>query len=260
MYDIKGKNVFITAAGKGIGRGVAEVLAAQGCNIFLTSRNMAELNEVSELLKNRYGVRIESRMADLASSSDLEEAFQAARKAFGNIDFLIINYGDPKVDRFIDISTEDWEYSINMILRSTILLSGIFLRQGLKGSRIVYITSMTTKMAFEGFSISSSLRSAVIALGKTISIETAALGINVNSISQGYVDTERVRNIAEMNARAKKVTVEESMRNIVESIPMKRMASPDEIGKLVAFLCSPDSSYITGTNIQIDGGIINYPF
>ena len=260
MYDIKGKNVFITAAGKGIGRGVTEVLASQGCNIFLTSRNMAELNEVSELLKNRYGVRIESRMADLSSSSDLEEAFQAARKAFGNIDFLIINYGDPKVDRFIDISTEDWEYSINMILRSTILLSGIFLRQRLKGSRIVYITSMTTKMAFEGFSISSSLRSAVIALGKTISIETAALGINVNSISQGYVDTERVRNIAEMNARAKKVTVEESMKNMVESIPMKRMASPDEIGKLVAFLCSPDSSYITGTNIQIDGGIINYPF
>ena len=75
MYDIKGKNVFITAAGKGIGRGVAEVLAAQGCNIFLTSRNMAELNEVSELLKNRYGVRIETRKADLASSSDLEEAF-----------------------------------------------------------------------------------------------------------------------------------------------------------------------------------------
>ena len=86
------------------------------------------------------------------------------------------------------------------------------------------------------------------------------MGINVNSISQGYVDTERVRNIAEMNARAKKVTVEESMRNIMESIPMKRMATPDEIGKLVAFLCSPDSSYITGTNIQIDGGIINYPF
>ena len=260
MYDINGKNVFITASGKGIGRGIAEVLAENGCNIFLTSRNMDELHEVSGMLKNRYNVKMESSVADLSSSSDLEKAFHEAETTFGKIDFLVVNYGDPKVSRFTDISMEEWDYSINMILRSTILLSGLFLRQAHKGSRIIYVTSMTTKMAFEKFSISSSLRSAVIALGKTISIETADLGINVNSISQGYVDTERVRNIAENNARSNKVTVEESMRNILESIPMKRMASPAEIGKLVTFLCSPDSSYITGSNIQIDGGIINYPF
>ena len=169
-----------------------------------------------------------------------------------------MNYGDPRVDPFMELTNSDWDYNIEMILKSTIGMSEMCAEDMIKSryGRIVYVTSMTTKNPLQNFAISNSLRSAVVALGKTLSIELGKYNITVNSISQGYFYTQRLQNIIEKNANSSGKTVAEVEKDLKSEIPLGRFGMPEEIGNLVAFLCSGLASYISGTNIQIDGGTV----
>ena len=115
---------------------------------------------------------------------------------------------------------------------------------------------MTTKNPLKNFAISNTLRSGIVALGKTLSIELAPHNITVNSISQGYFYTDRLKNIINKRSEELNKSYDEIMDNIKSEIPMNRFGKAEEIGNLVAFLASDLSSYITGDNIQIDGGAV----
>ena len=169
-----------------------------------------------------------------------------------------MNYGDPKVDNFLNLNIDDWNYNIDMMLKSTILLTKFAAEDMIRknNGRIIYITSMTTKNPLKNFAISNTLRSGIVALGKTLSIELAPHNITVNSISQGYFYTDRLKNIINKRSEELNKSYDEIMDNIKSEIPMNRFGKPEEIGNLVAFLASDLSSYITGDNIQIDGGAV----
>jgi 3-oxoacyl-[acyl-carrier protein] reductase len=104
------------------------------------------------------------------------------------------------------------------------------------------------------------LRAAVVSLSKVLSIEFAQKGLTFNSISQGYVMTPRLENIAKANSKRLNISLEQAYDAIKQTIPAKRFGKPEEIGYLVSFLCSSEASYINGTNIQIDGGFVKFPF
>lgn len=262
MQGISGKNAIVSAGSSGLGRGIAQVLAGYGANVTIFSRSVEKLKETAAHIKKITGKDVNAAVADLSKRDELEKALGSAHSAHGRTDFLVVNYGDPKVAPFVDISEAEWDYSIDMMLRSTLQLTRSAVKDMLenKGGRIVYVTSMTTKSPLENFAISSSLRSAVVALGKVISIELASKGINVNSISQGFFMTDRLRSVARHNSERTGQSYDQALDAIRQSIPMKRFGEPEELGQLVAFLCSEESSYLTGTNIQIDGGTIKFPF
>ncbi|WP_337861039.1 SDR family oxidoreductase [Ferroplasma sp.] len=258
MEGLKNKNAIVCAGSTGIGRGVISVLADYGVNVTTFSRHGEKLESLKEDILRQTGNEINIVSADLSKMEDLKRVVESAHSHFGKIDFLIMNYGDPKVEPFINLSEFDWDYSIDMLLKSTIRMANMSAKDMIvsNSGKIIFITSMTTKNPIEDFSISNSLRSGIVALGKTLSIELGKYNINVNSISQGYFYTERLKNIFERKAKISGDKIENIEEQFRKEIPLGRFGKPEEVGNLVAFLCSGLSSYITGTNISVDGGVI----
>ncbi|MDA8055876.1 MAG: SDR family oxidoreductase, partial [Thermoplasmatales archaeon] len=259
---LAGKVAVVTAASSGIGKGIAKVLASEGCKVHISSRDENKLRKSAEEIKKQTGRDVALSPCDLSKVDDVREMLSEVKKMSGNVDLLIINYGDPRVAPFLDITDEDWDSSINMFLKSTVTMAKSVIPEMIsKGEgRVVFVTSLTTKQPLENFAISASLRAAVVSLSKVLSIEYAQKGLTFNSISQGYIMTPRLENIAKRNAEKANVSVEQAYEAIKQTIPAKRFGTPEEIGYLVSFLCSSDASYINGTNIQIDGGFVKFPF
>lgn len=262
MRGLAGKVAIVTAASSGIGKGIAKVLASEGCVVHISSRDEAKLRKSAEEIMKETGKEVHLSPCDLTKPSDVRKMLSEVKSKSGSVDFLVINFGDPKVAPFMDITEEDWDSAINMFLKSTVIMTrSILPEMAKKGEgRFVFITSLTTKQVLENFAISASLRAAVVSLSKVLSIEYAQKGITFNSISQGYIQTPRLENIAKRNAEKMNISVEQAYDAIRQGIPAKRFGKPEEIGYLVSFLCSSDSAYINGTNIQIDGGLVKFPF
>ena len=261
MADLRGKVALVSASSSGIGKAVAKVLAVDGCRMHVFSTTDRKIRKAAEEIEVATGSTVNYSVGSLAVASDVRRIMDEVKQKTGNIDCLIVNYGDPKVAPFMEITEEDWDFSINMILRSTItMVRSVLPHMQEHGGRVVFITSMTTKQPLQNFSISASLRSAVVSLSKVLSMEYASMGITFNSISQGYFQTPRLESIAEKNSINKGISKEEAYQKIREEIPAGRLGDPEEIGHLVSFLCSAEAAYINGTNIQIDGGVVRFPF
>ncbi len=255
--ELAGRRVLITAASSGIGFAIASVLAEKGAAVFMTSGS-SKIEKASEKLLKK-GLRVYPLVYDMTSDEPVS-VVEKASKSMGGIDTLVVNYGDPTLAPFMELGDEDWDRYIRMFIKATIGL----VRESVKimgtGGRVVFITSMTTREAYQGFAISGSLRAAVVNLGKILSLELGPRGITVNSVSQGYFLTERLSAVIERNARLNGTSIDEEKKNIISTIPAGRFGEPAEIGHLVSFLCSPEASYITGANIPIDGGLTRYPY
>lgn len=261
MYDFSGKKGIVTAASAGIGKGVAKVLSAQGVELLISSSNPERVESSAEEVKQLTGTEIHWHKCDLKNPSDVIALKSAAIDKLGKLDFIILNYGDPKLDEFMKLDDKEWEDSINMFIGTTVkLVRGLVPHLRLPGARIIFITSSTTRQARERFALSGALRAAVVNLGKILSLELSPLGLTVNSISQGFFNTDRLKGVLEMNAKKNGTSIEVELKNIEKQVPVGRVGEPEEIGKLVSFLCSEDASYINGTNIPIDGGSTRYPY
>lgn len=261
MKGLKDKVALVSAASSGIGKGIAEILSANGCRVHIFSRNEDRIRESASEISRKTGNTVNYSSGDMTNLSDMERVLKEVKEKTGNVDFLIINYGDPKVAPFLELNDNDWDGSLNMFIKTSILLVKSTIGYMTENSgRIVFVTSLTTKQPMENFAISASLRAAVVSLSKVLSIEFSHTGITSNSISQGFIQTPRLESIAKNNSRKFGISVEEAYDRIKETIPAKRIGKPSEVGELVSFLCSEEASYINGTNIQIDGGVVKFPF
>lgn len=262
MKGLADKVALVSAASSGIGKGIASVLASEGCRVHIFSKSEEKIRKSAQEIFKQTGNEVNYSTGDLGNVDDVKRILAEVKNKTGNIDFLIINYGDPKVAPFLEISEEEWNVSINMILKSTVVMAKGALPEMIKKGegRVVFVTSLTTKQPLANFSISASLRAAVVSLSKVLSIELAQKGLTFNSISQGYVMTPRLENIAKTKSERLNISLEQAYDSIRETIPARRFGKPEEIGNLVSFLCSTEASYINGTNIQIDGGFVNFPF
>ncbi len=258
MYEVEGKRAIITAASSGIGYAVASVLAESGASVVMSSDNPEKIERAASNLKER-GFKAYPVQFDL-TESDARTLISRSLEITGGADILILNYGDPKLAPFLEITGEEWDKYYRMFLRATTALVREFVPQTNGWGRIIFITSMTTRESYPGFSISGSLRAAVVNLGKTLSLELGRLGITVNSISQGYFLTERLQAVIARNSALNGTGIEDERRKIISEIPSGRIGRPEEIGYLVRFLCSDEASYINGANIPIDGGLTRYPY
>ncbi len=255
---LKGKVAFVAAASKGLGRAVAEELAAEGASLILCARNVETLNAVGEQISKNSGASVFPVVADVSKIEDVEKAVQAGIEKFGRIDILVTNAGGPPAGQFESLSREMWEAATRLTLNSVLELTRAVL-PGMKErrwGRILNITSITVKQPVDNLMLSNSLRAAVTGFARTLANEVAADGITINNILPGYTRTERMEELARAASAREGISEAEASAKWEAEIPMKRLGEPREFAALAAFLVSERASYITGTSIPVDGGWI----
>ena len=252
---LRDKVAFVAASSRGLGRAVAEELAAEGARLVLCARGADALEETRAHIAREYDVELLALPADLTDPAAVEATAAAALDRFGQIDVLVTNTGGPPPGRFDEHSAATWQRAVDQNLHSVLNLTRAFL-PGMRArgwGRIVNITSIAVKQPVDGLILSNSIRAAVTGFARTLANEVAAQGITVNNVMPGYTRTERVVHLAE------RVGGGDPARGYAQwesEIPMQRLGEPDELAALVAFLASERASYITGASIAVDGGWI----
>ncbi len=259
---LKGKVAFIAGASKGLGRAVAEELAAEGASLIICARNPETLKTVGEKIAETSRVEVLPAAADVSIAEEVARAVQAGIEKFGRIDILVTNAGGPPAGQFENLSREMWETATRLTLNSVLELTRAVLpgMKERKWGRILNITSIAVKQPVDNLMLSNSLRAAVTGFARTLANETATHGITVNNILPGYTRTERIEELANAAAERENISASEAAAKWEAEIPMKRLGEPREFAALAAFLVSERASYITGTSIPVDGGWIRSLF
>lgn len=255
---IAGKTAIVCAASRGMGKAIAMGLAKEGVNMAICARNEEALRKTAHEIESATSVKIIPIMADLKKGSEIKSLVEETVDRFGWIDILITNAGGPPSGPSLSFNDQDWEYAVVLNLLSTIRLCRevipIMKRQG--WGRIINMVSMAAKQPLPDMILSNSVRAAVLGLSKTLSQEVAADNITVNSICPGWILTDRLESIVRKQAETRHDSHENVLASITADIPLKRCGKPEEVANLAVFLASERASYITGTTIQVDGGLI----
>ena len=254
---LKGKVALAAASSEGIGRAVAEALAAEGADLVICSRRQEPLEKAQGELE-AHGGRVLAVQANLTDPAGVKELAAAAMEAYGRVDVLVTNTGGPPAGPFEEHSAEVWVNAVRQNLFSVINLTREILpgMRGRKWGRIINITSIAVKQPSDNLILSNSVRAAVTGFARTLATETAKDGITVNNVMPGFTRTERLTELADKRARIKGCTPQDIWDIWHREIPMGRVGETRELAALVAFLASEQASYITAQSIAVDGGWI----
>ncbi|MFQ5927787.1 MAG: SDR family oxidoreductase [Terriglobia bacterium] len=253
---LKDKVAVVAAASQGLGRAVAEALAAEGARVALCARNAEPLQAAAAAIRERTGAEVWAQVADVTRAEDVHRFVEQAVARWGSVHIGVVNAGGPPTKEFFAITPEDWDQAIELTLMSAVRFARELLphmrRQ--KWGRLIFMTSVAVKQPIEGLLLSNALRSAVTGLAKSLANECGRDNVLVNTACPGYTRTERLEELAATQAAAKKVSPEKIYEAWHSQIPLGRLARPEEFGAVVAFLASERASYITGTSVVVDGG------
>lgn len=254
---IRGRAAFVAASSKGLGRAVAEALAAEGVRVACCARSPG-VTEVAAAIATAHGVETLGVSADITIPADITRAMDAAIAKFGAVDILVTNAGGPPPGPFESHSAEAWQKAVELNLHSVVNLVRAALpgMKARKWGRILNVTSIAVKQPVENLILSNSVRAAVTGFARSLANEVGAFNITVNNLLPGYTRTERLVALAESNATAKGGTVADAYAAWEKQIPMGRLAEPREFAALAAFLASEQAGYITAQNVAVDGGWI----
>jgi NAD(P)-dependent dehydrogenase (short-subunit alcohol dehydrogenase family) len=245
--SLTGKRARVTGAGRGIGRGIAEVLAERGAAVAVNDIDGGHADAVVEELRAR-GVSAVAAPGDVSKRADVERMFETASAALGPIDILVNNAGIETIVPFLELTDDQWTRLVDINLRGAWLCSQIFCRRAIADKRpgnIVCIGSIQAGKVLPGRTHYAPAKLALEALTRNMSAEVTPHGIRVNCIHPGLIDTPMTEWIMK-NA--------EVMPLILGQISLGRAGQPREIGTVAAFLVSDDASYLTGQSIFVDGG------
>ncbi|OYT53836.1 MAG: short-chain dehydrogenase [Desulfurococcales archaeon ex4484_217_2] len=256
MFDLEGYKVLVTASTRGIGFGIAKVLLMNGASVVINGRSSESVRKAVEELK-KYG-KAHGIVADITKHEDAKRLVEEAVGFLGELDALVYVTGPPKPGFFEELSLDDWDYGVKLLIMSAIWLTQYSLPHLKKSnnSSIVYSTSVAVKEPIPNIALSNVLRLSIHGLVKTLSRELAKYGIRVNAVLPGYMMTSRVKQLIKDKASREGRSEEEILKELVREVPLGRIGKPEEVGYLVAFLISKYASYITGASIPIDGGLL----
>lgn len=252
---LKNKTAIVTGASQGIGRAIADALAAEGARVVLSARNEEKLARAASEICAAAGDAA-YYAGDLNDPETAEQLVAFAEHEFGPVDVLVGNTGGPPSGLASELAEADWREAAELLLYPQIRLT----RRVLPGmrergwGRILFVTSISVKEPIENLALSNALRAAVTGFAKTLSREVAANGVTVNTLGPGYTATERVKHLFEDNAVRQNTAPEALEQRLLDQIPAARMARPEEIAAVAAFLVSKPASYLTGQAVMVDGG------
>jgi len=237
---LEGRTAIVCGASAGIGLGIAESLAGEGANVVMLARRRDLLEREAERLG---GVAV---VGDVTDADDIERLVRTAVDAFGGIDIVVNNSGGPPRTTAAELTAEQVEAAVQLLLVSIVRLTGLclpYLERSDCG-RIVNVTSSTVREPIDNLALSNAIRPGVIGWAKSLSRELGPKGITVNSIAPGRIDTDRIR----------EVYPDGPTEADLQTIPLRRLGTTREIGDVAAFLCSDHARFITGAAIPVDGG------
>ncbi|HXW08765.1 MAG TPA: SDR family oxidoreductase [Vicinamibacterales bacterium] len=251
---LTGKVAMVAGASRGLGYAVAQALSREGAHVSMASRDEAAIRAAA----GRLGGDTLAVPLDVRSADGIERWGRATEERFGGIDLLFANAGGPPAGAVLSFDDAAWQDAVDLLLFSTIRMvrAAVPSMQRRGGGAILVSTSSSVKEPIQNLGLSTVVRASVSALSKTLALELASSGIRVNQIVPGRIDTDRVRQLDEINAKKQSVTPEEARRRAQSAIPLARYGDPEEYGRVAAFLLSGAASYMTGATVQVDGGLV----
>lgn len=257
---LQGKKALVVASSRGLGKAIAKQLVLEGADVMLTSRSAETLREVQqELLGLGTGSRVEFCPADVTKKEDIEQLIARSSELFGGqIDILVNNAGGPPPASFEELDDETWLKAFELNVLSFVrMIRGVLPHMKTAGGHIVNLTSSSIKQPIPGLILSNTMRMGVLGMTKTLSKELAPYGILINTIAPGKIETDRIIQLNQKRAEQKGATAEEVAEQEQQQIPLGRYGTPEEFAQAVVFLLSRANSYITGTTLVIDGGVMD---
>jgi 3-oxoacyl-[acyl-carrier protein] reductase len=251
---LSGKVAMVAGASRGLGFAVAEALAREGARVSMASRSESAVCAAA----GKIGGDALATPVDVRSAEDIQKWAGATIAKFGGVDLLFTNAGGPPAGAILSFDDAAWQDAANLLLFSTLRMvrAAVPSMQARGGGAILMSTSSSVKEPIQNLGLSTVLRASVSALAKTLALELVASRIRVNQIIPGRIDTDRVRQLDDINAKKQNVTPEQARAKAMAAIPMGRYGETKEFGRVAAFLLSDAASYVTGATLQVDGGLI----
>jgi len=249
------KYALVCGGSKGIGLASAIELSKLGCNVTLLARNPDSLGDAIKQLDKSQGQIHRFISVDQSNPKDVSKRLSTIGQGFH---ILVLNSGGPKGGRMIDANLEDLQAGFDSLLLANQIIvrhSFEYMKKANFG-RIINIISIGLKEPIVGLGVSNTIRGAVGNWSKSLAFELGPHGITVNNILPGYTMTDRLSKLMDSRAQDRNMDVNALIETYVEQIPAKRLATPDEIGNVVAFIATPAAGYINGINLPVDGGYL----
>jgi 3-oxoacyl-[acyl-carrier protein] reductase len=252
--DLEGKVAIVGGASQGIGYGIARALAREGARVAITARREPALQAAAESLRAETGADVLPVQADCRRADDCARVAEVARRELGGIDILVNNDGAPPLGPIMSFDDAAWAKAVEQNLMYVVRMAreAVPSMRERGGGSILNITAISAIQPIPGFALSVATWAGVIGYAKTLSLEVAPFGINVNTICPGYIETSRLQKVFAAGSESADIV----KARLVEEIPMKRIGTVDDIASLAALLVSPKGRYVTGTAIQVDGGLL----
>jgi 3-oxoacyl-[acyl-carrier protein] reductase len=256
--DLKDKVAIVGGGSKGLGRACAEVLAQEGAKVALCSRSRPDLEKAAKEIRDASGAEVLVFAGDLDKYETIRDLIAATVERFGRLDIMVNNSGGPPLARAHNATEEQWATAVQRSLLFFARMSREAVphlkRQG--GGRIINILASTVYQPIPNLALSGATRMGVVAFAKSLADEVGRDGILVNNVCPGSILSERM--LSNVTARAKELgmSVDDALAQRAAETAVGRIGEPKEMAYLVAFLASGKSSYITGTTILVDGGLV----
>jgi 3-oxoacyl-[acyl-carrier protein] reductase len=262
-FQLRGRVALVSAASRGLGRGIAEALAAEGVRLVIASRDQAAISRTADEIAAAHRAEVVPVAADVSTAGAAERLVATAVDRFGRLDIVVNNSGGPPGGTFGDFDDAAWQHAFDLLLLSVVRMVRAALPH-LRASgagRIINVASTSVREPIPGLILSNSLRAGVAGLAKTLADELAPDQITVNTVLPGRILTDRLRSGFAEAARRAGVDVDELARaEVAKEIPLGRVGEPSDLANLVAFLCSAPAAYLTGLVLAVDGGRIRSIF
>ena len=254
---LKGKVAMVAGASRGLGFAVAEALAREGAMVSMSSSNLASIDDAAKRVSSS-GSTVLGTVVDVRNGDHIAAWAQKTVERFGGIDLLFTNGGGPPSGAAVSFDDAAWQNAVDLLLFSALRMvrAAVPSMRQRGGGAILMSTSASVKEPIPNLGLSTVLRASVSALSKTLALELAADKIRVNQIIPGRIDTDRVKQLDEIAGKKQGITAEQARAKSVGTIPMGRYGEAREYGRVAAFILSDAAAYMTGSTVQVDGGLI----
>lgn len=248
--DLKDKVALVTGASHGLGRAICLLLAAEGAKVVVNYRSSAErADEVVREIKEKYGTEAIAIFADMSKADDITAMFEKIDETFGRIDILINNAAYCPTCQVADMTEEIWNYTLQVNLTGAFICSREFVKRLLEGNRRGRIVNISSQAAFRGSTTGhapyDASKGGLISFTISLAREVAQNNIMVNCVAPGIMDTEIMAPALTKNRQ-----------NYIDRVPIRRIGEPEEIARVVVFLASKGSDYMTGATVDVSGGLL----